>query len=85
MERRAEEIRRLVEAQRASGQSVPEFCREHGLMEKTFYVWRQRVQKRNDRFARVESGKRIALELRNGSTIRFERDLLGVVLQELSR
>lgn len=85
MKQRKEEIERLVEAQRVSGQSVAEFCREQGLEEKTFYVWRQRIRERGEGFVRVESGKRVALELANGSMIRFERELLGSVLKELSR
>lgn len=85
MRRKGEEIQRLVEAQVKSGQSVPVFCREHGLSEKSFYVWRQRVRERGGQFVRVESGKRIVLELANGKTIRFDRDLLGAVLMELSR
>lgn len=80
-----EEIKRLVEAQELSGQSVPEFCRERGLGEKKFYVWRQRVKKGAGQFVRVESAARVSLELANGRTIRFERELLGSVLQELSR
>lgn len=84
MRRKQAEIEQLVEAQRKSGQTVPDFCREHGLSEANFYVWRQRVG-RKERFVRVENGERVSLELSSGRTIRFERELLGAVLTELSR
>jgi hypothetical protein len=39
--------RRQLEGQAASGLSVRRYCRERGLSEPSFYVWRKELQKRD--------------------------------------
>ena len=47
---------RIAEQER-SGLSVQRFCREHGLTEQSFYLWRKRLrQQRPFRFALLEAG-----------------------------
>jgi len=48
--------RRWIAAQEASGESVRQFCREHGLGEPSFYTWRRRLRESEPvRFALVET------------------------------
>jgi hypothetical protein len=80
-----EAISRLVKEQRASGETVREFCAARGLNSKVFYVWRQRTRKVSAGFARVEtSGARsIELELSGGVVIRVAIEDLKAVLEAL--
>ena len=57
---KADEWAERIAAQRASGMSVRQFCREQGLTEHSFYAWRKRLQEQGPvRFALVErSGRR---------------------------
>ncbi len=48
-----------IAAQRRSGTSVKQFCKEHGLTEYSFYAWRKRLQETGPvRFALVERSAR---------------------------
>ena len=78
--RQYEEIERLVDEQERSGQSVPKFCADRGLEEKTFYVWRRRVRDRRARFVPLVVGDRIELELESGVRLKvFQHDLKAVL------
>jgi transposase len=56
---KADEWAERIAAQRRSGMSVKQFCREQGLTECTFYAWRKRLQERGPvRFALVERSAR---------------------------
>ena len=56
---KAEEWAERIAAQRSSGMSVKQFCKEHGLAECSFYSWRKRLREEGAvRFALVESGAR---------------------------
>lgn len=84
MRRKLAEIKTLVKAQKESGQSVPEFCAEHGLEEKTFYVWRQRAsQPQPERFVRVNGERRVELELRGGIIVRVSPEDVKAVVEAL--
>ena len=48
-----------IAAQRRSGMSVKQFCKEQGLTEYSFYSWRKRLQEKGPvRFALVERSAR---------------------------
>jgi transposase-like protein len=48
-----------IAAQRGSGMSVKQFCKEQGLTECSFYAWRKRLQESGPlRFALVERSSR---------------------------
>src|SRR5215471_15464491 len=52
---KANEWAERIAAQRRSGKSVKQFCREQGLTEYSFYAWRKRLQESGPvRFALVE-------------------------------
>ena len=56
---KADEWAERIAAQRRSGISVKQFCREQGLTECSFYTWRKRLQERGPvRFALVERSAR---------------------------
>lgn len=56
---KADEWAERIAAQRGSGMSVKQFCRERGLTEYSFYAWRKRLQERGPvRFALVERSAR---------------------------
>src|ERR1035437_6449682 len=56
---KADEWAERIAAQRRSGMSVKQFCKEQGLTEYSFYVWRKRLQERGPvRFALVERSVR---------------------------
>ncbi len=56
---KADEWAEQIAAQRRSGMSVKQFCREQGLMEWSFYAWRKRLQEKGPvRFALVERSAR---------------------------
>ena len=52
-QRSAQEWGEIIEQQKASGLSVPAFCRREGLSAWTFYGWRSRLRKA--RSGRTES------------------------------
>ena len=79
------DIERLVTEQNDSGLSVPEFCGSRGLREKTFYVWRQRVKRSVPKFARVQTGVMVSVELEQGIKLQVPLESLGMVLTELKR
>jgi len=76
-------VQQLVDEQERSGKSVPEFCAERGLREKTFYGWRQRVRPSANRFARIATDARVELEIGNGVHLRVAREDLRAVLEAL--
>ena len=56
---KADEWAERIAAQRGSGMSVKQFCKEHGLTEYSFYAWRKRLQEKGPvRFALVERSAR---------------------------
>ena len=56
---KADEWAERIEAQRRSGMSVKQFCKEQGLTEYSFYAWRKRLQEKEPvRFALVERSAR---------------------------
>ena len=58
---KADEWAERIAAQRRSGMSVKQFCKEQGLTEYSFYAWRKRLQERAEgavRFALVEKSAR---------------------------
>ena len=56
---KADEWTERIAAQRRSGMSVKQFCKEQGLTECSFYAWRKRLQERGPvRFALVERSAR---------------------------
>lgn len=56
---KADEWAERIAAQKRSGISVKQFCKEQGLTEYSFYAWRKRLQERGPvRFALVEKSAR---------------------------
>src|ERR1700747_2364690 len=56
---KADEWAERIAAQRRSGMSVKQFCKQQGLTECSFYAWRKRLQERGPvRFALVERSAR---------------------------
>ena len=56
---KADEWFERIAAQRRSGMSVKQFCKEQGLTECSFYAWRKRLQEQGPvRFALVERSRR---------------------------
>jgi len=56
---KADEWAERIAAQRRSGMSVKQFCKEQGLTEYSFYAWRKRLQEKGAvRFALVERSAR---------------------------
>ena len=54
---RNEHWRKRIAQQERSGLSVQRFCKEQGLTEQSFYVWRKRLRNQQPiRFALVETG-----------------------------
>jgi hypothetical protein len=52
---KADQWAERIAAQRRSGMSVKQFCKEHVLTECSFYAWRKRLEERGPvRFALVE-------------------------------
>src|SRR5215475_6029746 len=68
---KADQWAERIAAQRRSGMTVKQFCKEQGLTECSFYAWRKRLQEKGPvRFALVERSARrqertteVALEL----------------------
>jgi len=56
VEERSAYWRERIAEQVRSGMSVQQFCREKGITEQSFYVWRKRLRKQEPaRFALVET------------------------------
>jgi transposase len=56
---KADEWAERIAAQRRSGMSVKQFCKEQGLTEYSFYAWRKRLQEKGPvQFALVERNAR---------------------------
>jgi putative transposase len=56
---KADQWAERIAAQRHSGLSVKQFCKEQGLTEYSFYAWRKRLQENGPvRFALVERSAR---------------------------
>lgn len=81
-----EDQRRLVEAQKRSGKSAVEFCREVGIAPSTFAGYKRAVENRSvvGEFSPVLTGQKIVLELNNGKEIKVYRSNLKEVLEALS-
>jgi transposase-like protein len=57
VEERAAYWRERIAEQERSEMSVHQFCKERGISEQSFYVWRKRLRKQEPaRFALVETG-----------------------------
>jgi transposase-like protein len=57
VEERSAYWRERIAEQERSGMSVQQFCKEKGVTEQSFYVWRKRFRKQEPaRFALVETG-----------------------------
>jgi transposase-like protein len=57
VEERSAYWRGRIAEQERSGMSVQQFCKEKGITEQSFYVWRKRLRKQEPaRFALVETG-----------------------------
>src|SRR5437660_12587226 len=57
MEAKSEYWRERITEQERSGMSVQRFCKEQGLTEQSFYLWRKRLREQQPmRFALVETG-----------------------------
>jgi transposase-like protein len=57
VEERSAYWRERITEQERSGMSVQQFCKEKGITEQSFYVWRKRLRKQEPaRFALVETG-----------------------------
>jgi hypothetical protein len=77
---------RHVKGQERSGESIPEYCRQAGINEKSLSYWRGKL-KRN--FARVETESGgIEIELPGGARLRLsasvEADTLRQVLEAVN-
>ena len=75
--------RSVVKEQEASGESVTEYCTKRGIRINKFYNWRSKLKAEGGGFARVETSKRVSLELEGGTIIRVEVSDLKVVLLAL--
>lgn len=73
----------IVKEQEASGESVTEYCAKRRIRPNNFYNWRSKVRSEGPGFARVESSKRIRLELEGGTAIGVEISDLKEVLAAL--
>ena len=73
----------IVKEQEASGESVGEYCAKRRIRPNNFYNWRKKLRVDGPGFARVESSKRIRLELEGGTAIRVELSDLKEVLAAL--
>jgi transposase-like protein len=88
---KAEEWAERIAAQRRSGISVKQFCKECGLTEYSFYAWRKRLREKGSvRFALVERrGPRqelpaeavLELVLTTGERLRIGAGVDGVTLR----
>lgn len=73
--------RSAVKEQETSGENVTEYCEQRGIRVNKFYNWRSKLRAEGGGFARVETTKRISLELEGGTIIRVEvSDLKAVLL-----
>jgi hypothetical protein len=78
---RSEYWRERIDEQESSGLSVQRFCKQQGLTEQSFYLWRKRLRKQQAmRFALVETGParqqhatepHLELELATGERLRI--------------
>jgi hypothetical protein len=88
---KADEWAERVAAQRRSGVSVKQFCKERGLTECSFYAWRKRLQEKGPvRFALVERSVRrqertaepvLELVLVTGERLRIATGVDGATLR----
>lgn len=75
--------RAAVKEQEASGENASEYCGKRGIRLNKFYNWRSKLKAEGGGFARVESSKRVSLELEGGTTIRVLVSDLKEVLSAL--
>ena len=71
---KADEWGERIAAQRRSGMSVKQFCKEQGLTEYSFYAWRKRLQEKGPaRFALVERSARRQERTTEAALVTMER------------
>ena len=75
--------RSVVKEQVASGESATAYCTKRGIRLNKFYNWRSKLKAEGGGFARVETLKRVSLELEGGIIVRVEVADLKAVLAEL--
>lgn len=75
--------RSVVKEQVASGESATDYCAKRGIRVNKFYNWRSKLKAEGGGFARVETLKRVSLELAGGTTIRVLASDLKEVLAAL--
>lgn len=77
--------RKVMAQYQASGKNAKTFSREHGIAASTLQYWvgKTKREEASGRFARVETGERIELELSSGVRIRVNRGDLRNVLEAL--
>ncbi len=88
---KAEQWAERIAAQRHSGTSIKQFCKEQGVTECSFYAWRKRLQESGPvRFALVDRSPRhqargaeaaLELVLANGERLRISGDVDGATLR----
>jgi hypothetical protein len=75
--------RSVVKEQEASGESATDYCAKRGIRVNKFYNWRSKLKAEGGGFARVETSKRVSLELDGGTTMRVLVSDLKEVLAAL--
>jgi transposase-like protein len=90
---RSEYWREQIAQHERSGLSVPEFCKERGIVEQSFYVWRKRLREQGPmRFALVEAvpvereprmGAGLELVLARGERLRIGADVDLMLLRRV--
>jgi hypothetical protein len=88
---KADEWAERIAAQRRSGISIKQFCKEQGLTECSFFAWRKRLQQTGPvRFALVEKSTRrqerttepvLELVLATGARLRIGAGVDGATLR----
>lgn len=70
-----------VKGQERSGESIPEYCRQAGINEKSLSYWRNKLKRS---FARVETeAGSIEIELPGGARLRMSADIPADTLRQL--
>ena len=70
-----------VRQQERSGESIPEYCRQAGISEKSLSYWRSKLKKS---FARVETATgSIEIELPGGARLRISPEIAPDTLKQI--
>ena len=92
VEERTAYWRERIAEQERSGIPVQQFCKERGITEQSFYVWRKRLRKQEPaRFALVETGPAwqhvsqtgLELVLVTGERLRLDADVDPLLLRRV--